>query len=51
MTANDFEATVRQFASDRAMCDLAARSPYCKFDRVGVASNYGLLRPNAEALV
>lgn len=49
MSADGFEATVRQFASDypvlRVMCDLAARSPYCEFDRAGVASTYGPSTP------
>lgn len=49
MSADEFGATVRQFATDysvlRVMCDLAARSPYCEFDRAGVASNYGPSTP------
>jgi hypothetical protein len=49
MSADDFEATVRQFASDvpvlRVMCDMAARSQYCEFDRAGVASTYGPSAP------
>ena len=49
MSANEFETTVRKFASHypviRVMCDPAAESPYCEFDRAGVASNYGPATP------
>ena len=49
MNTNDLEAKVREFASDYpallVMCDLAARSAYCEFDRAGVASNYGPSTP------
>ena len=55
-SADGFGATVRQFATDypvlRVMCDPAARSPHCEFDRPGAASNYGPSTPrHAEALL